>query len=298
MSLQRKIRLLRVWRSHAKRIQMKWYLKSEVIFGSDSLADIRIEETPNARARLDFETSELYWIDLDRTDSIPSGEIFQLGDLVFQWKEWEIPSRKHGLLFATTLAGVLILLTASRFLSTTEPKPSPCTTKALALFQETPKRQWLDRDREYLENFDALKNSFKVAIRAKEILKARSELGEIERQLELESRKGCETLPLLTSFEKIFLKAVVYYHLESRNGVEAAVQLQSLKAKNSSENFSSIEERIIRLARKTYLEGYRLEERDAATGDELMNRAQKVCEILDQKRDCFKRRSTKSREQL
>jgi hypothetical protein len=280
-----KIKCLRIWRPRVSRIRSKYFLKSQILFGTDRSADIPLENVSGLYARLDFDASEIHFLEDDRIKRVGPGELFQMGNYVFQWKKIDVLKRKGLLSGVTVLAlGVLILFIFSFLKNETTNEDSRCSPRAERLLRGL----WTANnasDEIFFKELSALKASFSSALRSHHWAKARAELDGMGASLEVED---CDFESVLRPLEFRLSKSLIFFYLSESNLKAAVTEIVRFKAKYPGHELDRLEVRVLREARRLYFEGYRLEEEDPLKGGDIMEEAEQICRTLGRDTHCFR----------
>jgi hypothetical protein len=287
MKLKTKINCIRIWSPGSEKIKNRFFLKSDIIFGSDLASDICITELEGLQARLDFQEKELSHFQNDKLEYIEEGQIFQLGPYVFQWKTISPFKKSYILPLSCISISLFFILIISIW-----PKEAKidCSARSLKLASG----YWgsssaRPKDKKFFANLQTYKLSFLKAVKNKNWLKARSELNEIElRVRDVNAQKACGILLPLVQLERRLSENLIRGFLKDSSLLLAAEEIQSFKTKFPENNLERFEKRIMKDIRKKYFQGYRLEEKDPEKAFALMEQAEEACMALGLEGDCFR----------
>lgn len=278
---------LSLWDPLKEKIRKKYFIKNEIIFGSDKDADVRLENTPGLMARLDCQTEELWFIADEKVETVKEGALFQMGEHVFQWKKINFLKTKWTRWFLMLIPGMVLLSLLCCF---PVKQHFNCSEKALKIVSGS----WgsssaPDEHKAFFHEIHELKKSFEEALKKQGLMKARAELNGIKKILEKEQIPSeCGGQTVLVKLEAKMSEKVARFFLKENNVLAASKELHRFKTTYASETLFSLEKRVLRSARKVYLEGYRLEEENPEKGEELMEQARQICLTLGQSSDCFR----------
>ncbi len=278
---------LRIWDSQSSRIKSKYFVKKEILFGSDAKADVRMDSLSGFYARLDFETGELYFLETQQSETLKSGDIFQMGTSAVQWKIFKpLPRSFYGMGFIILFGSSLLLWSYTRG-KKAEP---PCSNRSIKIASGS----WgvsgvSPEDRRFFEDLRDLRKSFLKGLKSMEWVKARADLNSIREFFNREDQDPrCGVLQSLTALEGRFSEALILKNLREKDPLKAAQVWKKFKDEFQTEDLEYLKKRMIREALKTYYQGYRLEDESAEHGQDLMDQAQKVCLYLNLPENCFK----------
>ncbi len=281
-----KIYLLRVWRPNKNKIFNRFFLKSEVLFGSDVSADIKLEQANGIIARLDCSSLEIIDLKSGQISKIESNELFQVGESVCQLREVsKIPVQSKWTI--TGLCASVLLLFFIHFLRGEKEKQS-CSELAQNIQQGIYRYDGFNEDiQNSARRLAGYKSEFKQAIKEKQWVKARSELSSLFILFEDIETPHCSLLQAKEVLEGELSKNLISYYLREKNPKSAAEELAQYSQKYQNDSLLKLKSRILRLAKKQYYEGYRLEDENPAKGAELMEASQEICLLLGETEKCF-----------
>lgn len=278
--MMRSIFALRIWDPASSRIRKKFFLKSEILFGSDSSADVRIPELKGLVARYDTQQNELHWIESGKSEVIPEGHLFQIGSFVFQWKVFHLfeSPRKFitlGLLGVAGAAGLLLWASSDHLYL--------CSERV----QKLASRDWAEFPE--LTDYYRLKEAFEGALKARDLARSKGELMSL---VELVDSEGADTRcghrKVIFEMQRDFFSALLIQKLKTGDLSGALETFKNFKEMNPEPVYlQKLLRPLLRLAKKIFYEGYRLEETDSDRGGELMDQAQGLCQALQLKDFCF-----------
>ncbi|MDB5037624.1 MAG: hypothetical protein JWQ35_1152 [Bacteriovoracaceae bacterium] len=290
MRLPHFIHSIRVWSPDSAKIKQRFFIRDEILFGTDKTADVYLKDLPGFFARVDFKAEEIHYLEEDRIEKIEAGEIFQIQSFVCQWKAFNLFSKKIRWASIVFLTGLLfIFLVHSLLLNSGSNKHIVCSRR----LEKISSGAWGTSEGDaaeqmFFRNLGELKKSFQTSLKTKQWAKSRAELDSIESTLESERHAECGTLRPAQVLEAQFSRALIVDYLKDQNTLAAAEEIRRFRNRFQSDDLDRLENRVFKAAHKIYLEGYRLEEEDFEKGNELMEKAQQTCVLLDHDPMCFK----------
>lgn len=279
---------IRIWDPSCPKIRQRYFLKTEIVFGSDKNADIVVPDGPGFGARLDFESGELHYLEEEKISNIDTKTLFQVGAFVFQWTRVDWWKKEWNWAAGAFLGGLLLLSVCFLW------KPASESAYCSPRFVRAAQGAWSESgarvsDKDFFQSLSGLKKSFQEALKLNQWAKARLELNSVREILGRENApKDCGIFAALEEMEGRLSQRLVFEHLKKDDLVSAALEAQKSKQRISETAYASLEKRVIRAARKTYLDGYRLEEESPEKSEALMEAAHEACLSLSREAECFR----------
>jgi hypothetical protein len=286
------IHSIRIWTADSQRIKRKFFLKDHVVFGSDKKADIRVADLQGLHARFDFSTQTLHHLESGEVQTIEPDSLFQLGTIVFHWKEIRWWNKNLQVSLLATAMGILVLGFSLFWGSHRQPV---CSAFVLKVAQGNWTGSSSDANEKYiLTDLQQLKTSFHDALKAKNWIKAQSEVNSIVQILSsVKADATCGMHETILGIELKLSEHMMVEHLQNSEPDLAAQEFNRFWNRDSSLQkeelkFERWQKKIRRAASKLYLDGYEIEEENFEKSSELMEKAQKICLAIHLDRECYR----------
>ncbi|MBN8554206.1 MAG: hypothetical protein J0L93_02080 [Deltaproteobacteria bacterium] len=283
---------LRIWNPDAVGIKRKFFLKDEVVFGSDKKSDVVLKDLEGLHARFNFSTNEIYFLSSGKTQSIEAGSLFQIGRCIFQCTEIRLFSKQMQITMAAALFGIFLLWSAS--LLSEHSKPA-CSSFAMKIADGLWNTTSADLNEKYiLSDLQEFRKSFSSALKEKNWIKARGELNSIQQAIaSARLPEACRVFSAYSNLEARLSEHLIGEHLQNREPILAARELEKFANSALVQNFSKMKierwkKKIRQAAGKLYLEGYEIEEEDLEKANELYEKAQATCLALHLPSECYR----------
>jgi hypothetical protein len=249
--------ILKEWSGDRARIRHRIFLKSEVYFGSDQKADVKIEGL-GLVARLNFRDGEYENFETRKLNSLKESELLVLGSKVFCWQKWCM--KTLSLLWASAL--VLILISSFLF----------------SRYRGCEGESW---DAESQESA----NKIQSMIESKNLVQARSQINELSKRSEGQACRPTE----LQQLELSLAEAYIIEKLYLREYLKAAQYLAQASAKLKTQDLEPLRAQILAGAQQVFWRAWSLERKSPGESYRLQKEAQSICQVLGLQQTCFLR---------
>ena len=273
---------VRFWEPKTSKIKTRFFIKNLIVLGSDKTCDLKHSDLEGLHARLDFRNQCLLDLQTNDEKTIEEGELFQVGELIFQWSLVLKLPKSAWLTTGLFGLGVLLLLTAYVL-------HDPCTEKEKKIasgnwqkYTEDPTFDLLSKTR--ASALDAMKSGLWV--------RARGELNSIKEIILPEiqdERCGCMN-PLENLEARLSLGLSKHYLKQNQlmDAVDEVLRWRERRPEVLKDERERFLRQILRQASRKYVEGYRLEDEDSERGRHMMEEAHEVCDKLGLEPQCFR----------
>lgn len=251
------LRLLKIWSPNCGRLSTRILSKNEIVFGSDSKCDVVVNSPQDFVARLDFNKSELHFLELDERKRLAQGQVFQVGDSAFYWSEFKMPQTRFLKKLLMPLFALCFLLVAALWLGS-ESKPE------------------VDCDQVGSQTHAYL--SLKQSLHSDELTVAQARFNELLSGPALHTK--CSNQQVLSNLEVNLLERKALHFIKTHDLIGAVESYKKMAKLSQAHELKALEERILSLARALAWESWKLETTSPQKAYELKKQVQIACQQL------------------